>query len=504
VAAQTASPAPAAQATLARIAGHLDRRDLEAARREVGVALAAHPQDGVLHDFAGIVAAQAGDRAAAERHFLEAIRLSPGLRSAYANLGRLYQEQGSDAAADQAIAVYRRLLSFAPEEADTRYQAAWLLARAGRFAEARTLAGRLPAAARQRPQVLALEAAIAAGLGERAAVAAAVRALEAHPGLDPADIDGVLPALAQAADGQAARLVLEAADRRDRASVEARRRLAQIHLRDGQPDAARRTLERAAAAATPSVALLGDLARAAYAARDLTGTLGYLARAREMAPDDAGLHFFFGIVCIEQNLGREARESLLRAVALDPDNPYINYALGAVSLHGHEPTDALPYFEAYRRLRPDDPRGLFALGAARFYGGQLEEARRDLEQAAARPETAAGAWYFLGRIARQLNDLAAARSALERALSLNASHADAWAELGLVQLREGAHREAAASLARAIALEPDNYAAAVNLAALYGRTKDGRREAQEARVRPLQEQRERRAQEFLRIVQVVP
>ena len=44
----------------------------------------------------------------------------------------------------------------------------------------------------------------------------------------------------------------------------------------------------------------------------------------------------------------------------------------------------------------------------------------------------------------------------------------------------------------------------MNLAALYGRTRDPRRAEQEARLAALIEQREKRMQEFLRLVQVVP
>jgi tetratricopeptide (TPR) repeat protein len=257
-------------------------------------------------------------------------------------------------------------------------------------------------------------------------------------------------------------------------------------------------------AGAPAVAHLIDLARAAYARRDFKQTLGYLAHARDLEPRNAGVHFFFGLVCIELNLGREAYESLKTAVSLEPANPFMNYALGAAALHRHEPSEALPYFETYTRLRPDDPRGRFALGVARFTSSQLEEARGDLEQAARHPDTAAGAHYFLGRIARQLNDLATARRELDACLRAQPAHADAWAELGLVQTREGQYAEAERSLARALAIDADHYAATLNLAALYGRMKDPRRAAQEARLATLQEKRAGEAQDFLRLIQVVP
>ena len=78
------------------------------------------------------------------------------------------------------------------------------------------------------------------------------------------------------------------------------------------------------------------------------------------------------MVCVEQNLGREAYESMQKAVELDPDNPLVNYAMGAIATNRHEPSESLPYFEKYVRLRPDDPRGHFALGAALFYSNLFD------------------------------------------------------------------------------------------------------------------------------------
>ena len=179
--------------------------------------------------------------------------------------------------------------------------------------------------------------------------------------------------------------------------------------------------------------------------------------------------------------------------------------MGAVATHRHEPSESLPYFEKYVRLRPDDPRGHFALGAARFYSNQFEEARPELMIAARRARaTAIGAHYFLGRIARQANDLETARREIEAALALNPGLADAWAELGLIQTRTAEYAPAEQSLQKALAIDPEHYAASVNLATLYARTKDPRREAQAARVAALRREARARAQEFLRIIEVVP
>jgi Tfp pilus assembly protein PilF len=74
----------------------------------------------------------------------------------------------------------------------------------------------------------------------------------------------------------------------------------------------------------------------------------------------------------------------------------------------------------------------------------------------------------------------------------------------LIQIRKFQYTEADQSLGKALAIDPNNYAANVNLATLYSRTKDPRRDAQAARLQALQEKRAIQAQEFLRIIGVAP
>jgi tetratricopeptide (TPR) repeat protein len=416
----------------------------------------------------------------------EAIATFRRLRAAsYLSRARAYQERAADdpAAAVKAIELYRELLAVDPTNVEALYQSAFLLALQGNFADSRALIDRLPADARDRPQALAVLTADLAGLGAASAASAdamnTAKRLAEHPALTATDIVSILPAFAHMPA------------RADRATGAVVQQLLQA-------------LDTRGLIEQPTVPLLIDLARAAYRAGNPKGALGYLAHARDLEPRNAGVHFFFGVACIDLNLGAEAYESLKKAVALDPGNPFVNYALGAVSIQRHDASEALPYFETYVRLRPDDPRGRFALGAARFYSNQLEAARTDLQQAATHPETAAGAHFFLARIARQLNDLDTARTELDFTLRANPQYADAWAELGLVQTRTAQYADAERSLEKALALDPHHYAATFNLSTLYSKTRDPRRDQQAARLAALQEQRAAQAQEFLRIIEVTP
>ena len=403
-----------------------------------------------------------------------------------------------------ALAVYARLLAIDPQQPEALFQTAVLHVLDGRSDAARQAIDRLPEAARGRPPVLAVRAVALAGSGDADGARSTVAALAAHPQLAREDIDAVLPALARLPAPGTEQAFLELLDRRGWAAPATLRRLAAIESAAGRHVEARAWLEKAAARGVPDGALLIELARAAFKAGDAKGALGYLAHARDLEPTNVAVHFLFGIVCVELNLGAEAYESLARAVALAPDDPDINYAMGAVSLHRHDSSEALPYFEAYVRLRPGDPRGRFALGAAKYHSQRLEEAVTDLAAAANDQQTAAGAHYYLARIARQRQDLETARREIDAALGVNASFADGWAERGLIETRRGDYASAEAALQKALTLDPDNYEATLHLAALYGRTRDPRKAAQEARLQTLVARREIRAQEFLRLVQAVP
>ena len=499
-------PAVAPRSVLESIASALGVEDVTTAKAAADAALASYPEDPVLRNLAGVVEARRGASQAAQAHFEAAIRGQPRAPAAYLNLGRLLQERAPSepSARSHALAVYARLLTVDPLHQEALFQTARLTALEGEYARARAFLDRLPAAARARAQAMALHAVVLAGTGEAGAAEAAVATLGAHPQLAREDVEAVLPAVSRLPDDTVERALLALLDRRGWSTAQTLRRLGAIDARRHRHADARRWLEQAAALGGVDASLLVELARVAFKGSDPKGALGYLAHARALAPGDPAVHFLYGIVCVELDLGAEAHDALSRAVALRPDDPDINYAMGSVSLHRHDPSEALPFFEAYVRLRPDDPRGRFALGAARYYSQQLDAARLDLTAALGDPATAGGAHYYLARIARQQHQLATARREIEAALRINPSHADAWAELGLIETRDQRYAAAEAALQKALSFDADHYEATLHLAALYGRMRDPRRSAQEARLRTLVARREARAQDFLRLVEAVP
>lgn len=489
-----------------RVQQLIQQGNLTEAGNQLAQALRDFPKEAGFYDLLGVVEARQGNYRGAEVNFTRAIELDPRLTGAYLNLGHLYQENSAkDAdALKKGLETYERLLKFQTDNVEAIYQSAVLLERRGFFRASLERLLRLPPAQQDRPQALAVRCADFAGLGDRERADSAAGRLLSSSELAEADVLLTLPAVeAHRRDDLAVRL-LEGLAGRQLASWDALHQLALLHERRGQLKEARDTLEKMAAGEPSSVSTLLELARVANRQHDYTGALGYLAHARDLDPQNAGIHFFFGMVCVEENLAQEAYSSLKQAVSLNPQNPHYNYAFGAVAVERDDPRESLPYFKKYCELKPRDPRGRFALGSAYFYSHDYESAFKELTGVSGYPETAAGAHYYLGRIANQQGKLAEAVSELEQAVKHNHQYADAFAELGHVRLNQKEFALAEKALLRALEINPENYAANLNLMILYQRTKDHRAEAQARRFEEVRKQRSERAKEFLRTIQVRP
>ena len=491
---------------LARALQHLEASDRAAARRELTEALRLYPESPAVHNFLGVVEAGDGNLAAAEKRFREAVLRAPDYTDAYLNLGRLYQEIAAKdpKAATRALAAYQAILRYAPAHAEARFQCAALLQSTGEFRRSLVELERLPAADRDRPAALAVRLADHAGQGERQQADGAAEKLLAQGGFDELDLRPALGVLLEHGRDDLALRLLEDLRRRGRASSDDLQRLGLLREKSAELVEARLRLEEAAQARPDSVPLLLDLARVAHKAGDRQGALGYLAHARALEPANARVHFLFGMICVELDLGVEAYNSLLEAVRLDPGNADVNYAMGSVALHRKDPTEAIPYFKKYAQLRPDDYRGPWAIGVAAFLAKDYDTARALLVPAAARKETAAGASYFLARMARSENEYEEALRLAQRSVDANPDYADPYSELGLVYQRLGQPERALQALQRCLALDPDHYLGNLHLLMLYTQTKDPRQAEQQQRFDELKRKRAEKATEFVRPIEVRP
>ena len=119
---------------LAAVAAVLDGRPLEAVTA-LQHALAARPDDALLHNNLGSALAAAGDVDAAIESFRRASTLAPALPAPWYNLGKTLKARGESAAADEALV---RALALAPEHVAARIVQGDNLKALGRIDEAAT------------------------------------------------------------------------------------------------------------------------------------------------------------------------------------------------------------------------------------------------------------------------------------------------------------------------------------------------------------------------------
>ena len=229
---------------------------------------------------------------------------SPALARSRTDLGRFYQERtaADPKARGKALRTYQALVAIDPTNREGLYQLAFLQALAGQFPESRALLDRLPEDLRGRPQALAVLVADLAGQGDPQATRLQPR-WRRTPSSRPSTCSPSFPrSIASKTmryrDGCSRRSIggawrLRTCCRRSAASM-------RVTAAIGKP-----YRSRPAAASGVTVPLLLDLARAAFKGGDPKGALGYLAHARSLEPNNAGVHFMFGIICVELNLGAE-------------------------------------------------------------------------------------------------------------------------------------------------------------------------------------------------------
>jgi tetratricopeptide (TPR) repeat protein len=484
----------------------IQEHDLAEAGRKITEAAKQYPADAGLDNLRGIVEAQQGNYTAAEKSFSQALKREPKFTGASLNLGRLYQENFAvdSQARRKALDVYKRVLDYDPRNSEANYQSAALLLGQGKYQDSLDHISRLPEESQGGAQVLSILCADYAGLGGgKQTEDAAARLLSDRDFSEPDAQQALLGLRAGKRDDLVISL-LEGLQKRQPLSPELVRELGLAYEGTGRLEEARATLERSIRPENLKAGSLLELARVARKQGDYQGSLGYLAHARDLEPNDAGIHYYFGLVCMDLNLVAEAGNSFEKAVQIEPESPRYNYAMGATSTFRHDPGEAVPYFEKYLELKPQDPRGKLALGAALYRAKDYDAAVPRLKEAATIPETATTAHYYLGAIALQERRLDEAHNELDLALKSKPDYADALAELGQYYLIQKNYSQAEKQIRRALEIDPDHYSANFYLLTLYTRTGDARQGAQSKRFDDLKKLLAEKMQEFLRIVEVRP
>ena len=483
----------------------IESGNLPAAREQLTASTKELGSDAGFDNLSGVIEAQAHHYSAAEAEFKRAIERQPRFTAAYLNLGRLYQENfSSDSQANQkALVIYDAVLSYEPGNAEANYQSALLLLEAGKYQASLTRVSRLPKTARESAQALSISCADYVGLGDHKNTSTVLAQLLESSDFSEADVRQVLLGINPATHEDVTIALLEALGKRQQLPPDLEHTLGLTYSQVGKLDDARPILEKFAVEHL-SVRSLFDLARVAYKQKDYRGALGYLAHARDLSPDNPSVHYSFGVVCLDLELIAEAQNSFEKAVKLEPENSSYNYAMGATALFSHDPEEAVPYFRRYLKHNPQDPRGKLAVGIAFFRAKDYDDAAPWLDQAANEAVTATSAHYYLGSLALRVGRVDEALPQLQAALKAKPDYADALAELGQYYFLRRNYSEAEKQLQQALRLNPDHMMANFYLLSLYKRTRDPRSESQSKRYDELQELRDKKIQEFLRMVEVRP
>ena len=492
--------------TLIAIQGSIQAGNQAGALQQIEAALTRFPHAAGIYNLRGVIHAQREELAAARADFQRAVKLSPALIPAWQNLARACQfEPGQDAGAVAcAVSAWQRVLLARPNDAEARASLATVYEWQGKFEDSLRELERLPESETDRASLLALRCADLAGLGRTREALASAYKLTRSPDYAEADAGSVFPVLNSAKNAPIAIALVEALDVRGGLSATSLKHLAVAYEQTGRLADARKTFERAAVLESGNVDDLYALARVAYGQKDLEGSLGYLAHVRDLTPNDARVHFLFGLVTMQMELPVEARKSLEKALSIDPQNPDFQYALGSVILNGGDGGTAAKYLQAYVAARPAEARGHFALGVAYFTANDYDQCRKEMQIAGKDPQIEAGAEFFLGRIARIEENLDEAALHLEKSVKLSPSFAEGYAELARVRLRQDRTDDANAALNRAIALDPDSFQANAALVLLYQKTHDPRLTEQGAKLRKLDAARSKRQELMLRTIEVKP
>lgn len=480
------------QQSLLAIQDAIGSGNLDAASKLLQTALAEHPNDAGLLNLRGVVHAERGEVADAQRDFSHAVELSPDLMPAWQNLGRACQMDSSNDCAQRA---WRRVLRWHPADVEAHKGLAVALQRSGLYAESLQAIAGVP----EDTAELMLECLDFSGLHKIGKADAAAYKLAAHSDF----ADGDLSAMNDAAPS--ARVILaQALDARGELKLAGLKQLAIAYEALDRLSDTRKTLERLAVAEPQNAADLLELARIAEKQQDHTGALGYLGHARDLTPQDPQVHFLFGMVAAEMQLPMEARRSFDKALQLAPDNPDYNYAMGAVILTTRDAATAIRYFQKFVDARPAEAKGHYALGVANFTSGDYANARQQLQSVETNPSFGGGADFFLGRIARLDGDLEAAAQFQTRAIARLPRFAEPHTELARVCMLEGKLDVASAELKRALALNPESFQANEQLLVLYKKTHDDRASAQADLLKKLDEERSKREDLMLRGVEIRP
>ncbi len=248
-------------------------------------------------------------------------------------------------------------------------------------------------------------------------------------------------------------------------------RLAAAEIAAGRPEAAERQL-RSVAERYESVRALLDLARLQARRGEGRQAGETLQRALRLAPNSEEVLSAFARVSLAAREPVPAIRTLEPLTRMHPAVAAHAYLLGIAWLQIAEYESAVESLERAWRLEPEEPQTLTALGLALNHQKRYDRAReslaRSLEIAPRNAETLAA----LAEAEEGLGELAAAERHALQALSVAPDHSGARLVIGKVRMNQQRYEEARVALEEAIAADPTSAKAHYQLSLALARLGD--------------------------------
>jgi putative PEP-CTERM system TPR-repeat lipoprotein len=435
-----------------------DRAQTEQA---AAAALAAKPDFGPALILQARLLAGRGEHEQARQIIDPLLARDPTLHEAWHLLGEIILHTRDDtAAAQQAFA---QALQVERAYVPAHLALVGLQLQAKDFPAAKAQAGALRAVLPQHPQTLFVDAQIA--FHERDLVRARDAVTDLLKGAP--NHAGIL-LLAGAVEVQGGSLVLAQsyfarALQSDPNSVLARRNLAQVHLRLGQPAQALEALQPLLAAKAQNAEAQALAGEAQLQLGQAAAAEASFARAAKLSPDNLRIRTAIALAAIAQGEDRFGFAELEALSSLDRES-FVDSALVGVRLKRREFDQALRVAQRMTKNQPNSPTALHTLGQVHLARQDGQAARQAFEQALRFDPRFFPATASLAGLDREENRIDAARARLQAAVQHDPKNAQARLALADLLKRSGAPAaEAQAVLKAAVAALPAHPAARLRL-----------------------------------------
>ena len=200
---------------------------------------------------------------------------------------------------------------------------------------------------------------------------------------------------------------------------------------------------------------------------DPDGAIDELKSAAEVAPDDVWIHLDLGNAYMSKGLAKVAVRSFERAVELAPELVQARFNLANALIALESWSDAVPHLETVVRLDPGHRRARYQLGMASHHSGDSEAAVRELRATLVDEPTLTAARIGLGQALVQTRRRPEAMSVYRQGLDLDLPTAERIELLDAVanlHWRQNQRQEAISYWRMITDLTPDSSAAWMNLA----------------------------------------